>query len=187
MVKKCNQPIHYIKAISHIYFLSIFLCFFLNLIDADNKNFGGRLAGILLNSASNNLAGGIVDAASISKKLNGGVASASGGAIPIIPWGKVLPTKIEETLPHFPGTAPTDGSWQIVNGTRFKFFVFSAYYDRRDGGKLLRVIGATKTRGPERVWCRFWYPKGNITNAADRHAIKYESATVMARVKVGIN
>lgn len=71
---------------------------------------------------------------------------------------------------------PSDGAWKIVNGTRFKFFVFSAFYDRR-GGKLIRVIGATKTRGPEKVWCRFWYPVGPNNST-------YRSSSVMARVKV---
>lgn len=71
-----------------------------------------------------------------------------------------------------------DGYWQMVNGTRFKFFVFSAFYDRRDGAKLIRVIGATKTRGPERVWCRLWYPMQNSTKN------NYNSVTIVARVKV---
>lgn len=65
-----------------------------------------------------------------------------------------------------------------MNGTRFKFFVFSAFYDRR-GGKLIRVIGATKTRGPEKVWCRLWYPTGPNNST-------YRSSSVMARVKVSI-
>ncbi|XP_055848872.1 uncharacterized protein LOC129913918 [Episyrphus balteatus] len=111
-------------------------------------------------------------------------AGAGAGAginnVQAIPWGKMLPEKIEQTLPHYPiGMRPTDGSWQVVNGTRFKFFVFSAYYDRRDGAKLVRVIGATKTRGPERVWCRFWYTYRDANNHT-----RYNSATVMARVKV---
>lgn len=93
-------------------------------------------------------------------------------------WGSLLPPSMERTLPAYPADMkPTDGSWQIVNGTRFKFFVFSAFYDRR-GGKLIRIIGATKTRGPEKVWCRFWYPIGNGTHP------KYRSSSVMARVKV---
>lgn len=97
-----------------------------------------------------------------------------GGAIP---WGSLLPPSIEMTLPSFPrDTNPTDGSWKIVNGTRFKFFVFSAFYDRR-GGRLIRVIGATKTRGPEKVWCRLWYPLGQNSSS-------YRSSSVMARVKV---
>lgn len=85
---------------------------------------------------------------------------------------------IERTLPTFSSdTKPIDGSWQIVNGTRFKFFVFSAFYDRR-AGKLIRIIGATKTRVPEKVWCRFVYNTGNAT------APTYRSVSVMARVKV---
>lgn len=97
-----------------------------------------------------------------------------GGAIP---WGSLLPPSIEMTLPSFPrDTVPSDGAWKIVNGTRFKFFVFSAFYDRR-GGRLIRVIGATKTRGPEKVWCRLWYPLG-------QNGSSYRSSSVMARVKV---
>lgn len=69
---------------------------------------------------------------------------------------------------------------------RFKFFVYSAYFDDRVGGTgtptgknqgMVRIISATKTRGPERVWCRLWYrPKngGNVTT----------SVTVAAKVKV---
>lgn len=100
--------------------------------------------------------------------------------IPNVAWGSVLPVNIERTLPSYASdTKPTDGSWQIVNGTRFKFFVFSAFYDRR-GGKLIRIIGATKTRVPEKVWCRFVYNIGNAT------APNYRSVSVMARVKVCI-
>lgn len=91
-----------------------------------------------------------------------------------------MPVNIERTLPPFASdTKPIDGSWQIVNGTRFKFFVYSAFYDRR-GGKLIRIIGATKTRVPEKVWCRFVYNMGNVT------APNYRSVSVMARVKVSI-
>ncbi|KAH8381139.1 hypothetical protein KR200_003802 [Drosophila serrata] len=133
---------------------------------------GQRLAGMLLNGGG----GG------------GGGAGAFGVNVPLIPWGQVLPDKVEETLPHFPfGTRPTDGDWQVVNGTRFKFFVYSAYFDRRDGARLVRVVGATKTRGPERVWCRFWYgpSSANATEAGSSSArAKYTSATVMARVKI---
>lgn len=132
---------------------------------------GQRLAGMLLNGGG-----------------GGGGAGAFGVNVPLIPWGQVLPDKVEETLPHFPfGTRPIDGAWQVVNGTRFKFFVYSAYFDRREGARLVRVVGATKTRGPERVWCRFWYgpSAGNGTDAGSSTArAKYSSATVMARVKV---
>jgi hypothetical protein len=65
--------------------------------------------------------------------------------------------------------------------------VYSAYYDERLAGGIvgshssnagvIRVIGATKTRGPEKVWCRLWYLQNsnNITT----------SITVAAKVKVG--
>lgn len=94
-----------------------------------------------------------------------------------VPWGQMLPTKIEANLPPYPiEVKPKDGEWQVVNGTRFKFFVFSAFYDRRDG-RMIRVIGATKTRGPEKVWCRMWYP-------VDGNNTRFRSISVMARVKV---
>jgi len=36
-----------------------------------------------------------------------------------IPWGQALPERIEKSLPAYPhNTKPTDGSWQVVNGTR---------------------------------------------------------------------
>ncbi|KAL7738715.1 hypothetical protein ACLKA6_007477 [Drosophila palustris] len=141
-----------------------------------------RYAGMLLNGAAGGGAGG----GAFGVGVGGGAAN--GLNMPLIPWGQLLPDKVEETLPHFPfGTAPSDGAWQVVNGTRFKFFVYSAYFDRRDGARLVRVIGATKTRGPERVWCRFWYgptPLNNSESSASTTRAKYTSATVMARVKI---
>ncbi|XP_054082962.1 uncharacterized protein LOC105208498 isoform X2 [Zeugodacus cucurbitae] len=155
----------------------------LKIQDADGDG-NGRVAGVLLNSGS--------VSAQPQRGADGGGAAAGVGAArpggmgtPIIPWGKVLPAKVEETLPHFPiGVQPNDGAWQVVNGTRFKFFVFSTYYDRRDGAKLVRVIGATKTRTPERVWCRFWYPQQSPQQQQQQQQPSYTSATVMARVKV---
>lgn len=74
-----------------------------------------------------------------------------------VPWGQMLPSKVEANLPPYTSDMkPLDGQWQVVNGTRFKFFVFSAFYDRRDG-RMLRIIGATKTRSPEKVWCRTYF------------------------------
>lgn len=106
---------------------------------------------------------------------------------------------MEQTLPGYPtlhgrGTSADDGGsdtavpatdaeWRIVNGTRFKFFVYSAFYDRRSGGRLVRVIGATKTRGPEKVWCRLWYRR-TLANGTSAAAAAYTSASVVARVKV---
>ncbi|XP_074039816.1 beta-1,4-galactosyltransferase galt-1 isoform X2 [Leptinotarsa decemlineata] len=85
----------------------------------------------------------------------------------------------ENQLPPYPDNATlTEGSWQKVNGTRNKFFVFSAFYDRRKGQKIIRVIGATRTRGPEKVWCRLWY-KTNEFNSSS-----HVSVTVAAQTKV---
>ncbi|XP_026480200.1 beta-1,4-galactosyltransferase galt-1-like [Ctenocephalides felis] len=62
--------------------------------------------------------------------------------------------------------------------SRFKFYVYSAYYDRRDK-RYVRIIAATKTRGPERVWCRLFYPRAT----ANRSGV-YVSLTVLAKIKV---
>lgn len=85
----------------------------------------------------------------------------------------------ESQLPSFPENfSSTEGSWQPVNGSRYKFFVFSAYYDQRRNQRNIRIIAATKTRGPERVWCRLWYKliEGNSTVNI--------SKTVPAKIKV---
>ncbi len=37
-----------------------------------------------------------------------------------------------------------DARWQPVNGTRGKFYVYSAFYDARGAKKVVRVIGATR-------------------------------------------
>lgn len=187
-----TSVLHY--SFSHTVLTNTLLIFMITDAESNNNGAGGgagRLAGVLLNSQSG---GSAYMGAGIGGGTGMGSSSltgASGGNGPLIPWGKTLPTEIENSLPRLPiGSLPTDGSWQIVNGTRFKFFVFSAYYDRRNGSKLVRVIGATKTRGPERVWCRFWYVARNVTHAgkAGRANIKekFKSVSVMARVKVSV-
>lgn len=60
---------------------------------------------------------------------------------------------------------------------RFKYFVFSAFYDARKGQRFIRIIGATKTRVPERVWCRLWFK-------SDSNVTSYISRTVTAKIKV---
>lgn len=62
---------------------------------------------------------------------------------------------------------------------RYKFFVFSAYYEWRGGVRAVRIIGATKTRGSERVWCRLWQP-GNSTSSTAH----LQSVSVPGKVKV---
>ena len=47
-----------------------------------------------------------------------------------------------------------DAKWQPVEGTRHKFYVYSAYYDKRSGKRLIRVIAATKTKHADKVSCR---------------------------------
>ena len=42
-----------------------------------------------------------------------------------------------------------DAKWQPVNGTRHKFYVYSAYYDARQAQRpLIRVIGKSKKKKP---------------------------------------
>ena len=43
-----------------------------------------------------------------------------------------------------------DATWQPVNGTHHKFFVYSAFYDDREK-PLVRVIAVTKTKKSEKV------------------------------------
>lgn len=97
-----------------------------------------------------------------------------------LPWGHMLAPTVEEKLPTYANIVattglPKDGVWQTVGGTRFKFFIYSAFYDRRNG-RSVRVIGATKTRNPERVWCRLFYSKAG--NGSD------VSVTIIGRVKI---
>lgn len=114
------------------------------------------------------------------EKLHGG-AGAQKRPANNLPWGHVLSSSVEEQLSTYSKIVmtigpPKDAVWQTVNGTRFKFFVYSAYYDRRNS-RSIRVIGATKTRNPERVWCRLFYPS---TNGSDTST----TVTIVGRVKV---
>lgn len=136
------------------------------------------IESVLSNSRSNaNLGGGGVprfDIKPIQKQQQQQMPSHN------LPWGHVLPNSLEEQLPGYQDIIsnsgpPKDALWQTVNGTRFKFFVYSAYYDRRNS-RTIRVIGATKTRNPERVWCRLFYPKAK--NGTDL------TVTVLGRVKI---
>ncbi|XP_063229480.1 uncharacterized protein LOC134534813 [Bacillus rossius redtenbacheri] len=110
-------------------------------------------------------------AAGARPPLDAAAAAAGAG-----PGAGGLPAAVESRLPGVAtNLTARDGAWQVVSGTRYKFFVFSAFYDRREE-KCVRVIGATKTRGPERVWCRLWYPAANGSSA--------HSVSVAAKVKV---
>ncbi|XP_057332893.1 uncharacterized protein LOC130672365 [Microplitis mediator] len=139
--------------------------------------------------------------------MNNNLESKAAEAIPSDPRGiSSLPPSVEVRLPPLdPNLQITHAEWLPVTNTRFKFFVYSAYYDDRavggrNGGSsnsnimqssklkgkitlnkspgLIRVIGATKTRTPERVWCRLWYRfERNNTNVT-------LSVTVAAKIKV---
>jgi hypothetical protein len=62
-----------------------------------------------------------------------------------------------------------DAQWQPVNGTRHKFYVYSAYYDARQPQRpLIRVIGATKTKQSDKVWCRMYYRKEPSSSASNQ-------------------
>ncbi|KAF7267066.1 uncharacterized protein LOC143202028 [Rhynchophorus ferrugineus] len=85
----------------------------------------------------------------------------------------------ENQLPPYPENfSISNGSWQNVSGSKYKFFVFSAYYDQRRNQRNIRIIAATKTRGPERVWCRLWY------RIIDGNSTVNISRTVPAKIKV---
>lgn len=66
----------------------------------------------------------------------------------------------------------------LASAHRYKFYVFSAFFDNRKGQRAIRVIGATKMRGPERVWCRLWYKFG------ENNGTTFTSKTVVAKIKV---
>ncbi|KAK6642822.1 hypothetical protein RUM43_004324 [Polyplax serrata] len=89
-----------------------------------------------------------------------------------------IPGNSEAKLPPLgENQTAKDGEWQTVTGTRSKFYVYSAYYDKRRG-RSIRIIGATKTRGPDRVWCRLWYP----VNSANK--TQFASFSIPAQFKM---
>ncbi|KAL1117254.1 hypothetical protein AAG570_004580 [Ranatra chinensis] len=88
-----------------------------------------------------------------------------------------------------------DGVWQTVAATRYKFFVFSAYYDWRGGNRVIRVMGATKTRGPDRVWCLLWYQNNNSTYSITVPAkvirenwnLKYSACFILCSLRLNLS
>lgn len=151
-------------------------------------------------------------------------------------FSNLIPSNIENRLPALDKNLKiTHAEWLPVTNTRFKFFVYSAYYDDRifnpssanymninnikfpsniiiGGSKsgrpsgninnnsnkskaqsssfnkknnpgLIRIIGATKTRTPEHVWCRLWYRHEHY-DPTNGNNITIQSITVAARVQV---
>ena len=77
-----------------------------------------------------------------------------------------------------------DAHWQPVNGTRHKFYVYSAYYDARQK-PLIRLIGATKTKKSDKVWCKLHYSNdtrvvpGGVTIIRENWNLKYSACFVL--------
>lgn len=78
----------------------------------------------------------------------------------------------------------------VVGCCRYKFFVYSAYLDTRVKavGPLVRIIGATKTRKPDTVWCRLWYANSSKTVSAfvkpirENWNLKYSAVFVLCKL-----
>ncbi|XP_022170603.1 beta-1,4-galactosyltransferase galt-1-like [Myzus persicae] len=102
----------------------------------------------------------------------------------------IHPPHVERTLPTRSGIVPRDAVWQKVQSTKYKFFIYSAYLDTRikSVGPLIRIIGATKTRKPDPVWCRLWYANSSKTVSASVKAIrenwnlKYSAVFVLCKL-----
>ncbi|XP_050420849.1 glycosyltransferase family 92 protein C33H5.2-like isoform X2 [Adelges cooleyi] len=102
----------------------------------------------------------------------------------------ILPPAVERMLPGHNGIIPKDAVWQTVQSTKYKFFIYSAYLDLRikSVGPLVRLIGATKTRRPDTVWCRLWYSNRSKTVSAivktirENWNLKYSAVFVLCKL-----
>lgn len=91
--------------------------------------------------------------------------------------------------PPPPAHAPLDAVWQPVSGTKFKFFVYSAYVERRTIAAV-RVIAATKTRGADPVICRLWLSnnrtftlKAKVKAIRENWNLKYSATYVLCLLR----
>ncbi|CAH2037521.1 unnamed protein product, partial [Iphiclides podalirius] len=91
--------------------------------------------------------------------------------------------------PPPPAHAPLDAVWQPVTGTRFRFYVYSAYVERRTVAAV-RVIAATKTRGADAVICRMWLPdnrtitlKARVKPIRENWNLKYSATYVLCLLR----
>ena len=78
-----------------------------------------------------------------------------------------------------------DAHWQPVNGTKHKFYVYSAYFDRRQK-PVIRLIGATKTKKSDKVWCQLHFNEshtltvpGGVTIIRENWNLKYSACFVL--------
>ena len=84
-----------------------------------------------------------------------------------------------------------DAFWQPVNGTKDKFYVYSAYLDNRDGKKpLVRIIAAALTRNRESVLCKFhglngqtYETEAQFKAIAENWNLKYSAAFLTCDLK----
>ncbi|XP_075973439.1 uncharacterized protein LOC142974800 isoform X2 [Anticarsia gemmatalis] len=95
----------------------------------------------------------------------------------------------ENGEPPPPAHAPLDAVWQPVSGTRFRFYVYSAYVERRTVAAV-RIIAATKTRGSDSVFCRMWLPdnrtltlKARVKAIRENWNLKYSATYVLCLLR----
>ncbi|XP_045497331.1 uncharacterized protein LOC123695504 [Colias croceus] len=95
----------------------------------------------------------------------------------------------EGAEPPPPAHAPLDAVWQPVAGTRFRFYVYSAYVERRTVAAI-RVIAATKTRGADAVVCRIWLSdnrtltlKARVKPIRENWNLKYSATYVLCLLR----
>ncbi|XP_050676784.1 uncharacterized protein LOC126973498 [Leptidea sinapis] len=88
-----------------------------------------------------------------------------------------------------PAHSPQDAVWQPVAGTRFKFYVYSAYMERRTVAAV-RVIAATRTHGTEPVVCRIWLTdnrtvtvKARVKPIRENWNMKYSATYVLCLLR----
>ncbi|XP_037293717.1 uncharacterized protein LOC115452130 [Manduca sexta] len=84
---------------------------------------------------------------------------------------------------------PLDAVWQPVGGTRFRFYVYSAYVERRTVAAV-RIIAATKTRGADPVSCRLWLHdnrtvtlKARVKAIRENWNLKYSATYVLCLLR----
>lgn len=68
-----------------------------------------------------------------------------------------------------------DAVWQLVNGTKYKFYVYSAYLEDEDRFRepFVRIIAAAKTANKESFACEFHFSNGETSKVkANVKAIK---------------
>ncbi|CAK1596128.1 unnamed protein product [Parnassius mnemosyne] len=104
-------------------------------------------------------------------------------------WEGKTETGGEGGSPPPPAHAPLDAVWQPVAGTRFRFYVYSAYVERRTVAAV-RVIAATKTRGADAVICRLWLPdnrtltlKARVKPIRENWNLKYSATYVLCLLR----